>query len=257
MPSEEPQPPHNRLTIAHLMLWTLGSAIILAGFRAFAQQPQPDQGRISTILSIFYLAYCLPLGAQVGSVALWGIQRWGGQRTFLTQPGHWLLLIEGISILLSWVGYAVVFGTQAMLSQESYVHGSLFLVMLVPPLVTALLLYVRTWRSFRLESGLWGLANASLVLQHVLILAFVVVLILGEWFLGPNSGSFNPYGPFEFQSRCCGPISGLAVLLAGLSDLATRASSRDYLHWVGVGSLAIVAGLQFALPILVSWVMQA
>src|SRR5688500_10138352 len=69
-------PPRNRLSIAHLMLWTLGSAIILAGFRVFTNQPQQDQGRLGTILSVFYLAYCLPLGAQVGSIAIWALQRW-------------------------------------------------------------------------------------------------------------------------------------------------------------------------------------
>ena len=254
--SPEPQPPRNRLSIAHLMLWTLGSAIILASFRAFANQPQQDQGRLGMILSVFYLAYCLPLGAQVGSVAIWAMQRWRGTRIFPTQPGHWLLLIEGVSGLLSWLGYAIVFGTTNLLSLETYGQGSLWLLAQIPPLTIALVLYVGSWRRFREEGGMWGVTGLMLVLQHVVILTPAVVLVLAEWFLGPRSSDFYPYGPFEFQSRCCGPVSGIAVLIAGIADLSTRAAERDYLHWAGIASLVLLAGLQFALPIVISWAMQ-
>jgi hypothetical protein len=256
MVPEELQPPRNRLSIAHLMLWTLGSAIILAGFRAFANQPQQDQGRLGTILSVFYLAYCLPLGAQVGSVAIWLLQRWRTERRFPTQPGHWLLLVEGISGLLSWLGYAAVFGAAQVFSLEAYGQGSLWLLAQIPPLTIALILYVRSWRSFREQGSLWSLANAALVLQHVVILAPVVLLVFSEWFLGPNLSDFHPYGPFEFQSRCCGPVSGLVVLVAGTSEFTSRAGSRDYLHWVGIAALVSLAALQFVLPIVVSWAMQ-
>jgi hypothetical protein len=256
MVPDKPQPPRNRLSIAHLMLWTLGSAIILAGFRAFANQPQQDQGRLGTILSVFYLAYCLPLGAQVGSVAIWALQRVRGPQIFPTQPGHWLLLIEGVSGLLSWLGYAIVLGTAQLLSLETYGQGSLWLLAQIPPLATALVLYIRSWRNFRHEGSLWGLANLALVLQHLLILAPVALLALCEWFVGPSASAFYPYGPFEVQSRCCGPVSGLAVLLAGIADLRTRAAKRDYLHWAGIASLVLLAALQFALPLIVQWAMD-
>src|SRR5437762_4596 len=107
-PFAEP-PPRRRLSIAHLMLWTLGCALALGFYRSIELEQQRPDDRFSLILQYFGLPYCIPAGARVGAVFLFGWMTWRGDKSFPTQPGHWLLLIEGTSILLTWLGQAVAF----------------------------------------------------------------------------------------------------------------------------------------------------
>src|SRR5688572_27918705 len=95
--------PKNRLTIAHLLLWTLGSSIILACYRAWITQNQLPADSFA-IMPLLHLVYSLALGAQVGSVFLWALRALTRQSGFPTEPGHWLLLIEGFSALAMWAG---------------------------------------------------------------------------------------------------------------------------------------------------------
>jgi len=231
------EPPRNRLSIAQLMLWTLGSALILGGFRLFRQQPQPDTGRIDTILSVFYLAYSLPLGAQVGSVFLWVARRWRRQGGFPVQPGHWLLLVGGFAHLLSWTGYAIGhFAVRFFIFDES----AWWLPIEIPALLVALVGYALTWANVRREQGIWRLAVTCLVVEYALILLMLAFAVIR---------------PIQFQGTCCAPVCAVLLLLAGISDLANRSSERDYLHWTGIAATVTVCILQASLPLVMRWLM--
>src|SRR5262245_47816764 len=99
-PFAEP-PPRRRLTIAHLMLWTLGCAVALGFYREITLAQQRPDGRFQIVMQVFGLLYCIPAGARIGTVFLFAWMTWRGDRSFPTQPGHWLLLTEGVSALLS------------------------------------------------------------------------------------------------------------------------------------------------------------
>src|SRR6476620_8292961 len=111
------QPPRNRLTIAHLMLWTLGTAISLAFYRALSSDGQFPSDRYKTASLVFGLVYSLPAGARIGGLFFLGLKRARGERDFPSQPGHWLLVVEGLSTILAFGGQAIVtliFGSQRM-----------------------------------------------------------------------------------------------------------------------------------------------
>jgi hypothetical protein len=115
----------NRLSIAHLLLWTATTALALSlcerpppaseiGFASFLSQPGMDveaaknreRQQIWRLWQKRYLAnlafapiYGLALGGLV--LAVWSIA--SGRSGFPTQPGHWLLVVIGsATILAAW-----------------------------------------------------------------------------------------------------------------------------------------------------------
>src|SRR5438132_3400288 len=100
-------PPRNRLSIAHLMLWTLGSAIALAFYRAMAIDKQANE-RLVAVSRIYALLYSLLAGPKVGGLLLFTWRKVRGIAGFPTQPGHWLLVLEGASAMLAWLGRTAV-----------------------------------------------------------------------------------------------------------------------------------------------------
>jgi len=250
-----PDLPRNRLSIAQLMLWTLGSAIMLAGFRFFRQVPQQDPGPLDTVNSLYQLSISLPLGAQLGSVLLWGWNLVARKRGFPFQPGQWVLLVEGLANFLGLIGYAVCILAMNRLALVKD-RDLTYLVVQLPVLIVSVVGYSWAWWSLRRESGIWKVAIACLVGQQALFLlaAFGALrLYLSE------STVFGPagmMGPMRLQTYCCAPASALLVGLAGISDLLHRRGQRDYLHWTGVLSLVVATLLQFLLPWIVGWALR-
>src|SRR5947199_309757 len=107
--SPDDQPPRNRLTIAHLMLWTIGTAIALGFYRALAINREGQSERIIAVSQILALIYSVPAGARIGGFLLFALKRLQGQRGFPSQPGQWLLVVEGLSALASSIGRSITF----------------------------------------------------------------------------------------------------------------------------------------------------
>src|SRR5436190_17187642 len=147
-PAESPPP--ERLSIAHLMLWTLGSAISLGLYRAITLAQRPDD-RLTVVSQVFALIYCLPAGARIGGVLLFAWKTLKGDRSFPTQPGHWLLVVEGISTLLLSLGWAATVLFAADQAQSFY----LWPVSQVPNCVVTAVAYLAALRYISTESRLW------------------------------------------------------------------------------------------------------
>src|SRR5439155_22065762 len=141
-----------------------------------------------------------------------------------TQPGHWLLLIEGTSILLTWLGQAVAFlavGDQARnISYSSAAE--------VPSCIVSAILYAVALQKLSGESRLWK-ATLWLLLLEYIFAAFV----LGATALSILSASdFLSLWKVEYT---CSP----AILLGGLPIVAfgdPRRRQTDFLHWTGVAA---------------------
>ena len=102
-PPELPQPP---LSIGHLFLWILGSALVLASYRWLAE---PGEDRVWRLL--FHLDHImrgLTGGAGVAAIMLLVRRLVIRDAPLPRQPGHWLLLLQGVSwptywLLLWWI----------------------------------------------------------------------------------------------------------------------------------------------------------
>jgi hypothetical protein len=222
--------PPIRLSIGHLMLWTLGSAVILGCFRAFDSGREYLPERVALVQPFYHLGYSLTLGAQVGSVLLFVLMRFSGKRGFPSQPGHWLLLIEGISAILMLGGYGVFLLIDNREFPGLYVYFSLQ----IPNLAVCTALYVLAFVKTAKQSP-WRYAIAIAALIHAIQLVLCVITILSE-FVERSSSRWPGLGIWELPRSLTAVVLGLAILVASLLDWRNHVQ-RDVLHWTGLTAL--------------------
>src|SRR5262245_24076441 len=79
-----------RLSILHLMVWTATSAAMMALMRL----PREVESQIPAHYMIGRIVLAMYGGVALGGVAM-AISRWFRKILFPTEPGEWLLLLQG------------------------------------------------------------------------------------------------------------------------------------------------------------------
>ena len=210
-----------RLGIIHIMLWTLGSAMILAVYRALVDfANMPEQARVQWY--VLQIGYSTVYGAALASVFLFAYRRLAKGAAFPVLPGHWLLLAQGIVFTVSFAGHvaaSVIRNRFDSLSPAIYGLGqwSAHSVAVVVVLVAIIRLNdFAYWRVY-----FW----ASLVHQAIRSSVCLVGVLPGTWY-------------FVFLLQRWIYAIGATVLVIWLLIVVARdwrrAVRRDWLHWTGV-----------------------
>ena len=228
------RPPGIRLSIAHLMLWTLGSAIILACFRAMSSRQEELPDAVVRLQPIYHLAYSVTLGAQLGSVLLFAVRRMRGQSGFPGQPGHWLLLIEGVSAILILGGYWWYQLQEGPDGHPMYSYFAWQLPNLLACTVGYFLAFARTERGSPWRYGL-GIIALIHGLQFFLF-------VLSAWVFFLMNGR-TWYDAWELPPNGVGLALAITVLVASLAD-RKRHAQRDTLHWAVIATFVGNIALQ-------------
>jgi hypothetical protein len=225
------------------MLWTLGSAIILGCFRALGSRHEDLPEETAWVLPIYHLGYSLTLGAQVGSVLLFGVRRIGGQSGFPAQPGHWLLLVEGVSALLMFAGYGLFVLSGGQLDPS---RTYLYFALQIPNLTACTVGYGLAY-ALTTKGSPWRLALGICAVVHgVQCLLFAASAVTAYW-----AQIGRPwFGVWEIPQSCLGLTLGLTVSLASLADWRNNAK-RDVLAWAGIGGFIGNIVLHFAYRLIV------
>ena len=228
-----PPDPGERISILYLMIWTAGSAVILAFYRqAMSQTTGQESSPLnpSWLQTISALLMSPLQGAGVAAVGLMVWRKFSGGRSFPNQPGHWLLVISGVTSLLSWPVYII--------SHQLFQHSSAsYLMFYRLPLMFAFYAVAayamakmpgeNRWRKMFL---VWILAN--------------MVALLGMCCF---SGSFirtsysSPFPMIRLVDLSIGVLVPLAFLITGILDKVSGAK-RDHLHWAGVACRVAMIG---------------
>jgi hypothetical protein len=217
----ESQPPRNRLSIAHLMLWMLGTAIALALHRQLLARLEPAEN-LSVAWRVYVIVYSLLAGPKIGGSILYLSHRARGKAGFPSQPGHWLLAIEGMSTVLVYLG---VLAAEWTIQQLPAAFTQL------PNCVATAVAYSIAYRRQPSMPGLWKAIFVILIMQHAYagLLNFAVLWVI-----------------FPFIST---PGGLLPLLLAVLFVLAAirdpKRHQRDYLHWTGGFTLVATEVIQW------------
>jgi hypothetical protein len=237
-PFTEP-PPRNRLTIAFLMLWTLGSAIILACNRALENPQQIRQ--LGLAYSLYLLCYAVAQGVAVASVPLFLARKFARRGGFPTQPGHWILLIRGLTTLTWMTGWASRVAIERIWNEEYRSDPGLPNLYLAMQYLPASLLagvgYALARRRGANEGQIWQL-TLSLMLFNAIIGFLAALAVIAV--LHPSGGDFLPYS----INTCFNQVIGVLLISASVSDRGSR--PRDFLHWAGVTSYLTMIVLPFA-----------
>ena len=247
LPPAEPAPPvpRPRLSIAHLMLWTLGTAIVLAlsrleisafetpGYSFFGES---YDRRLQTYFRVMAIVTAPFTGIAVAFLlaSIWKLYH--KQPLWLVQPGHWILLTGAVAFLLTAVGQLIQFLLTPLAPAEGGSASWFFLTQsssTVLSLVMAGMNYVAWRRSAGPPRWRFYFASSAVLYAYAVAIAFIVLAALA------SEALMNVMFVFAIIAL---PIY-LACLVsfpyAVLRDLALK-EYRDALHWAGV-ALAIVA----------------
>jgi hypothetical protein len=231
-------PPRNRLTIAFLMLWTLGSAIVLACNRAL-EDPQLGN-QLGLAYSLYLMCYAIAQGVAVASVPLFIARRMTRQGGFPTQPGHWILLIRGLTMLAWLAGWASRVAIERLLPEESRLGSAfpnLYLAMQYAPASLLACIGYAVARHYSPNEGrIWRLTLASMQISAGLGLMAALALIAARH---PFGGELIPYS----LNSCLNPLIALLLISALVSD--PKRQSRDFLYWAGAASYLAMTLLPF------------
>lgn len=219
--------PTNRLSIGFLMLWTLGTAIILALHRVAFPENSSDSWNMRAFQTITSLGFSLGQGIQVGSLFLLAYRLATGRGGFPTAPGHWLLLVRGTVALLLWSSYVIVYlATNS--SGPGNSHLALVQIVQAPVYLVGVVLFVAAALRTKDAGGLWT----------AILFVMTAIYVLSASMRGIS------------VSVLIAIVISILLPLAAASD--PRRRERDFYHWAGV---ATTMGLN--LLFLAGWVVQS
>ncbi len=232
-----------RLSIGHVMLWTLGSAIILAAYRALVDTWEMPTHEHAFLL-VMQVSSSVMYGAALSSVILFLHRRLTDGPVFPVQPGHWLLLTTGVLCVVSWLGYAAIHGARWFETSDDSAFLTFLLQQFVVNASGVLLLVLavihlkdtKYWRSY-----FW----ANLML-HGVQGALGILGLAGCAILGAMS-AYSVYS-IQFGLHWFAAILVLVWLLVAATLDWRRVVRRDWLHWTGV-----VVGLGGPILFLIHW----
>jgi len=231
----------NRLSIAHLLLWTATTALAVgtimpdpidapfqsdmpAEVRAYLSRQQ-QQWRMATVLT----GPVLGAGLAALVIATW--RRWRHQPGFPTQPGHWMLMIVGMCTVAA-MDLALV--NRLSRFNSNLILSSLVLIFWVTCLVTLILLAVAYFR-----------VSEPLPWKCVFAIAGVNV---GLFFFGCCGFPLGEPFPFQLITLAVFHATPISVVVAAVLDVLSG-RAHDVFHWVGVVAVpalaVILSGLTF------------
>ena len=234
----EPVSPVPRLGIVHIMLWTALSATQVTVLRwIYSLQDWPED--VAVMQRASGVVNAIIVGAQLtGAIVLVHARLRGRTTRLLTQPGHWLLMIQGTFALLSICMYTLI--TVLLVGMNESPVSNIFMVFYGMLFLGTTLAYViaacftRQWR--------WKAAFLAIAVLAALQGATYLIAMAFSMYLYASSTMMAAYGRIA--------VSIWIIGLAGW-DIA-RSERRDWLHWAGIA--AYLAGIYATVfQILLQW----
>ena len=213
--------PQPRLGIIHIMLWTLGSAMILAIYRALAEfGSMPVEAR--AMWYVMQTGYSVVYGAALASVILFGYRRVTKGAPFPVLPGHWLLLIQGVVFTIGFAGHMAMWVAQqwvdnfipAMYGLAQWLANGVAVLLLVAAILR--LDDFSYWRRYFWASLVLHAIRATAGMMGTTWRTWLVAFSLQRWLYGLGA-----------------IVLAIWLLVVVVRDWR-RGARRDWLHWTGV-----------------------
>ena len=218
-----------RLSILHLMLLTFCVAVALTFIRSVNRNAENLPGEIMGIYWASAVIFSVTTGAAIGGTLVLGLHAVRIRRMPAWQPGHWLVIVTGVTTVLTIATQNVLEWTEDNSEVVNVARVSIALLECLAFSAVA----IAYWGQQRWHAFFWGLAilNGLQTVFHA-VLAFDPEPEHLPWTLN----SISQYGmgllPFWLIVVC------IRDRLVG--------SRRDWLHWLGV-ALVFSWGIQMAI----------
>jgi len=231
--TSQPKIERPRLSIAHLLLWMAGTAVALTYFRQFfwnGDSGDAARNQLQLAQRVFACLQAPFYGAAISSVPLAVWQWCRGNRSFPTQPGHWLLLLQGVSIVAGILAILIIVNPTELITssyEEAVRHVSQREFWCLLPTLTGVVLALRQCSEKRWRVMFWlmlmGYASAILFFGAA-----------GELFkAAEREGGIACYNIATSLLWFFQTLATFVLVFCVLADRAERLP-RDFLHTTGV-----------------------
>ena len=216
-----------RLSILHLMLWTLCSAVHLTLYRAINDLQRNRPADPSGILDASKVISAIVFGAVLtGSIVLVHTRVRSGP-PMLRQPGHWLLFIRAVQSLL----YTLLMVGMLFLQWEA-IWPSWGMLLSATFMTASTVGYgLAVWHQRNLRWRLLFLLLAVLSMAHAV--PFLALAV------GQASGSFGGMSSWALSLLSMRRWAGMslvgAIVAVSIGELFVGLR-RDWLHWTGIAT---------------------
>ncbi len=224
-----------RLGVIHFLLWMLGCAAALTGFRVMTNWSEIAAEDMATVRAA-HLGMSMAYGMAAVTFYLLLQCTWRRDGSFPSQPGHWLLVLAAVVALLD--------GAMAVISRSFAAWRGLYpwdqwMIHQVGGWgLGAILILAVLWR-VRLE---W---RWRMPLFVVLLLAISrAVLLLTIWTTYGRGVMFVPWALQAHLHGACLALGVMTLVTAMASDLLLRLR-RDWMHWTGAVTCLGMASVAF------------
>ena len=216
-----------RLGLIHFLIWTAGSAAILACQQAFVDLSEfPPSHR--TFWLVANIIYSMIYGASVGSLVICAWRQLPGSVPFPTQPGHWYLVMCGVAAVVGWAGYAAM-ALRYPSGDDTYEYlvarYRFYLLMRLP--MDATVLFIALFAASKCIQRRWFVLFLIVAIDAILRIVTIILVV-----------KFSDYSPFlygiEEFVHGVGALFALPVMIVVLRLDLRAGDRRDWLHWCGV-----------------------
>jgi hypothetical protein len=214
-----------RLSILHLMVWTATSATVLAVQRYLGG----INSTLTTFEAIYRIGFGIYGGVVVGGVLMW-IARVRRHERFPVEPGEWLLLIQGWSVIL----LAIISVLKVHMHQIEHEYKLFPLAFLV----------IGLWPAFCCRQGrAWRWFFSVLALFYCTPLILLYPVEANVW------AAVGMMRIFAAIASILMGFSTLSLIGAVATDLG-KGIQRGWVHWVGVMTALIFVLFHIALAVI-------
>jgi hypothetical protein len=240
------------------MLWILGSAIILGGYRLFEIPEDLPEG-VNLVRQVYMIAGSFVNGAQVAALFIFAARLYTRKGPLPREPGHWLLFKSGASCVIGWGTLGLA---RWIIPNDTANMGligiSIFIIAISSPAalfsLVALLMQRGEW--------LWRTFFGVLCLTSVINVLLGALMLVENVFLDDSQFLGGTWGTtlyFQWSSLEVWIVDvPLLVCLCGLLLLDFRAGKRrDWMHFVGVAAEAAVMVLSLAAHFAYAYVLRS
>lgn len=202
-----------RLSIYHLMLWGLCTAVYLVIRQSLQELRPPPSYAFAELRRPTEIVSALIGGICIMGVITLGQSWWAGRKPAISAPGHWLMIIEIFQLLI----YNPMRVIGVLFLPTSSFQCLLGALCFVPTVVAAR-------EAYRIRETRWKIP---------------FLLYIFEWggmgisFLMVSSGVMPSWLGFDFFLSLIPLLLMLSVALAASYDLIAG-EKHNWLHWMGV-----------------------
>lgn len=230
------------LAIVHLLGWTLGVGVVLAIYRIITDDSDYPPEFLWRV-RLWQLGYGFFYGTAVSGMGLF-LWRWIRGGPGPSQPGHWLLVLGGIGLVIDLATGAVVFGFMAfsgwdkpLLRFEGYLAQQIFAWSLAALLGTIFIARMRG------AKPLWTVVVVLLLLAAIINASVATISLF--YFFRSASGAWIWQAPI-LARLIATPILIATIVAAVVTDGLSR-ERRDWLHYGGVVATLFLGAIELTM----------